>query len=153
MTTPNVTSKLRFAVFGHPIAQSISPAMHKAVFRALGLPHTYEAVDIDDLEHLQQVVDSVRQGTFAGANVTVPYKRAVLDLVERVDPSAHHVGAANTLVRSRGRVVATTPMPPALPTNCAPSTRSGGQRPSSARAGEPGRPSRRAWRSAPTSSR
>jgi shikimate dehydrogenase len=106
VTTPNETSKLRFAVFGHPIAQSISPAMHKAVFRALGLPHTYEAVDIDDLEHLQGVVDSVRQGTFAGANVTVPYKRAVLDLVERVDPSAHHVGAANTLVRSRGRVVA-----------------------------------------------
>jgi shikimate dehydrogenase len=106
VTTANVTSKQRFAVFGHPIAQSISPAMHKAVFRALGLPHSYEAVDIDDLEHLQQVVDGVRQGTFSGANVTVPYKRAVLDLVERVDPSAHHVGAANTLVRSRGRVVA-----------------------------------------------
>jgi len=106
VTTPNVTAKLRFAIFGHPIAQSVSPSMHKAVFRALGLPHTYEAVDIDDLEHLQQVVDSVRQGIFTGANVTVPYKRAVLDLVERVDPSAQHVGAANTLVRSRGRVVA-----------------------------------------------
>jgi shikimate dehydrogenase len=106
VTTPNETSKLRFAVFGHPIAQSISPIMHKAVFRALGLPHSYEAVDIDDLEHLQSVVDDVRQGNFAGANVTVPYKCAVLDLVERVDPSAHHVGAANTLVRSRGRVVA-----------------------------------------------
>jgi len=101
-----VTSSLKFAIFGHPIAHSISPIMHRAVFKALGLPHTYEAVDIDDLQHLHVMVDAIRQGTLAGANVTLPYKRAVLDFVERIDPSAENVGAANTLVRSRGRVVA-----------------------------------------------
>jgi len=99
-------SKLRFAVFGHPIAHSVSPAMHKAALKALGLPHTYEAIDVPDLEHLQSMVDAVRQGIFAGANVTVPHKRAVLDLVDRVDPSAKNLGAANTLIRNRGRVVA-----------------------------------------------
>jgi shikimate dehydrogenase len=80
--------------------------MHKAALRALGLAHTYEAIDVPDLEHLQAMVDAVRQGIFAGANVTVPHKRAVLDLVDRVDPSAKTLGAANTLVRSRGRVIA-----------------------------------------------
>src|SRR5260370_38464801 len=52
------------------------------------------------------MVDAIRQGIIAGANVTVPHKRAVLDLVDRVDPSAKHIGAANTLVRSRGRAIA-----------------------------------------------
>jgi len=100
------TTRLRFALFGHPIGHSVSPSMHKAAFKALDLPHTYEAVDVPDLEHLQSMVDSIRQGIFAGANVTVPHKRAVLELVDRVDPSARNVGAANTLVRSRGRVIA-----------------------------------------------
>jgi len=100
------TSRLRFAVFGHPIGHSVSPVMHKAALKALGLPHTYEAVDVPDLEHLQSMVDAIRQGIIAGANVTVPHKRAVLDFVDRVDPSAKSIGAANTLVRSRGRVIA-----------------------------------------------
>jgi shikimate dehydrogenase len=34
----------RFAVTGDPVAHSASPVMHAAAFRALGLPHTYEAV-------------------------------------------------------------------------------------------------------------
>ncbi|HKQ70221.1 MAG TPA: shikimate dehydrogenase [Polyangiaceae bacterium] len=96
----------RFAVFGHPIAHSVSPAMHKAAFRALGLTHVYEAVDVPDLQQLQAMVNSVREGFFAGANVTVPHKRAVLQMVDRVDPSAEVLGAANTLVRNRGRVIA-----------------------------------------------
>ena len=100
------TEKLRFALFGHPIGHSVSPSMHKAAMKSLGLPHTYEAIDVPDLERLQTMVDSIRQGIIAGANVTVPHKRAVLDLVDRVDPSARDVGAANTLVRSRGRVIA-----------------------------------------------
>ena len=104
--TTTTTTRLRFAVFGHPIGHSVSPPMHRAALKSLGLPHTYEAVDVPDLEHLQSMVDAIRQGILAGANVTVPHKRAVLDLVDRVDPSAKNIGAANTLVRSRGRVIA-----------------------------------------------
>jgi shikimate dehydrogenase len=100
-----VTPRLRFAVFGHPIAHSLSPAMHKAALKALGLTHTYEAVDIGDLDHLHSMVDAVRQGIFAGANVTIPYKQGVMDMVDRVDPSAKTLGVVNTLVRSRGRVI------------------------------------------------
>jgi shikimate dehydrogenase len=80
--------------------------MHKAALESLGLPHSYEAIDVLDGEHLRQMVDAVRRGVLAGANVTVPYKRIVLGLVDRVDPSAEKVGAANTLVRNQGRVIA-----------------------------------------------
>jgi shikimate dehydrogenase len=80
--------------------------MHKAALENLGLPHSYEAIDVLDGEHLRQMVDAIRRGVLAGANVTVPYKRAVLDCVDRIDTSAEKIGAANTLVRSQGRIIA-----------------------------------------------
>ena len=68
---------LRFAVIGSPVAHSRSPAMHAAAYRALGLPHTYEAVRAEASE-LPALVRALREGTYDGLNVTVPHKQAVL---------------------------------------------------------------------------
>lgn len=103
----------RFAVVGDPVAHSKSPAMHAAAFRALGLPHRYEAVRVTEAE-LPEVVQALREGRFDGLNVTVPHKQRVLALVDDVDPSAQVAGAANTLVRTGGRVVAHNTDAPAL---------------------------------------
>lgn len=99
-------SALRFAVLGHPIGHSLSPAMHRAAFAQLGLPHSYEAIDVPDVEALRACVERVREGSLAGANVTLPHKIAVLELVDAIDESAQAIGAANTLVREGGGVVA-----------------------------------------------
>jgi shikimate dehydrogenase len=80
--------------------------MQRAGFQALGLGHIYKAIDVPDVHELRGMVDAVRDGIFAGANVTVPYKRAVLELVDDIDPSASELGAANTLVCQGGRVIA-----------------------------------------------
>jgi shikimate dehydrogenase len=101
-----VSGVLRFAVFGHPVAHSVSPAMHTAAFKALGLPHRYDAIDVPDVDRLETMVDAVRQGVLAGANVTVPYKRAVMKMVDKLDRSAEMLGAANTLFRVGKHVVA-----------------------------------------------
>jgi shikimate dehydrogenase len=104
----------RFAVIGDPIAHSKSPVMHAAAFRALGLPHTYEAVRaaVDDLAG---VLSALRAGRFDGLNVTVPHKQRVLAMVDVVDESARISGAANTLVRGEGgRIVAYNTDAPAL---------------------------------------
>lgn len=97
---------LRFAVLGHPIGHSLSPAMHRAALSALGLPHRYEAIDVPDEASLRARVEEVRAGILAGANITLPHKVAVLPMVCEVDESARVIGAANTLVRANGRVVA-----------------------------------------------
>ncbi len=96
---------LRFALLGDPVAHSKSPLMHEAAFRALRLPHRYEAIRCRDSE-LPRYVDALRRGELAGLNVTIPHKRAVLPLVDAVDASAARAGAANTLVRDGERVVA-----------------------------------------------
>ena len=105
---------LRFAVVGDPIAHSKSPTMHGAAFRALGLPHTYEAIRASAVD-LPHVVTRLREGAYQGVNVTVPHKERVLDLVDAKDDSAAVAGAANTLVRDvDGRVTAHNTDAPAL---------------------------------------
>lgn len=105
---------LRFAVIGSPVAHSRSPAMHTAAYRALGLPHVYEKIETS-AEELPARIAALRDGTFAGLNVTVPHKTQVLPLVDAIDPSAGATGAANTLVRaSDGAVRAYNTDAPAL---------------------------------------
>jgi shikimate dehydrogenase len=93
-------------LLGHPVGHSLSPAMHNAAFRALGLPHWYEALDLTAAE-LPAVVARIRSGEALGANVTIPYKEAVLALVDTWDGPTAEVGAANTLSRTPdGKLIA-----------------------------------------------
>ncbi len=106
MTAKAVVKVRRFAVIGDPVAHSMSPVMHAAAYRALHLPHTYDAIRATP-EELPGLVSVLRDGVFDGFNVTVPHKRRILDHVDGIDPSAATVGAANTLVRgANGRIVA-----------------------------------------------
>jgi shikimate dehydrogenase len=100
-----MTDPLRFALFGHPVGHSLSPAMHGAALRALGLPHTYEPLDVPGDAALAAAVAELRAGRLAGANVTLPHKRAVLELVDEVAASAAEAGAANVLRRAAGGVL------------------------------------------------
>jgi shikimate dehydrogenase len=105
---------LRFAVVGDPISHSKSPAMHRAAYRALGLPHGYEAIRASTTE-LGAVLARLRVGDLDGINVTVPHKEHVLALVDTLAESARTAGAANTIVRSaRGQLVAHNTDAPAL---------------------------------------
>jgi shikimate dehydrogenase len=97
----------RFVLLGHPVAHSLSPAIHQAAYRVLGLPHRYELMDTPDEAALAVAVGELRRGAIRGANVTIPWKRHALALADRAEPSAADVGAANVLARAPdGSVVA-----------------------------------------------
>jgi shikimate dehydrogenase len=99
--------RLRFALLGHPVRQSVSPAIHAAAIRALGMPHGYSAIDVPSEASLRRLVGEIRRGSFHGVNVTLPYKRSVLEMVDQAAPSAAEVGAANVLCRTpAGGVIA-----------------------------------------------
>jgi len=105
----------RFVLIGHPVLHSLSPAIHQAAYRALGLAHRYELADCPDEAAVGELVAELRAGKIAGANVTIPYKRLALRLADRVAPSAQRVGAANVLQRGAdGAVVAHNTDVPAL---------------------------------------
>jgi 3-dehydroquinate dehydratase/shikimate dehydrogenase len=89
-----------YGVVGNPIAHSLSPVMHNAGFRALGLNAVYvplQAVDVDDF------VTFARAMRMRGASVTAPFKVAMLSQVEETDVMARRVGAVNTLIVRDGR--------------------------------------------------
>ena len=85
-------------LLGHGIAYSASPAMQSAAFAAAGLEGwTYELRDVPDAE-LPEAVAELRNPEVAGANVTIPHKVRVMDLLDAVDAGAREVGAVNTIV-------------------------------------------------------
>ena len=86
-----------FALFGHPVSHSLSPVIHAAAYAALGLPHSYRVLDLPTRADLARACDDLRAGVFGGANVTIPHKRAALELSDIVDPSAEGPGVANVL--------------------------------------------------------
>jgi shikimate dehydrogenase len=94
---------MKAAVLGQPIAHSLSPALHRAAYEALGFPDwTYDLVECDEAG-LAAYVES-RGPEWAGLSLTMPLKRAVLPLLDHVDHLAAATGGANTVVfRPEGR--------------------------------------------------
>jgi len=92
-------------LIGHPVAHSLSPAMHNAAFAKLGLPHRYEAKETAD-DQLAPTLDRMRrEDDVLGANVTIPHKENVLRLLDEVDDEARRIGAVNTIVSRGARLV------------------------------------------------
>lgn len=105
----------RLAVLGQPISHSLSPAMHTAAFRALGIDGewSYEAIELSPESFADGVAELRAQG-FVGANVTVPHKAAALALADRPSAAASAIGAANTLSFDPGGVAAENTDAPGL---------------------------------------
>ena len=94
-------------MLGHPVAHSRSPAMQNAALEALGLggEWSYEAIDIEPGHFAERVRELPGEG-FVGANVTIPHKRAALELADRASDAAAQIGAANTLSFTGGSIEA-----------------------------------------------
>lgn len=86
----------RFAVFGHPIAHSLSPEIHAAFARQLGLGLDYAAVDVPPAEFDATVRRFFADGGL-GANVTLPHKHSAFALADVRTEAARRAGVANTL--------------------------------------------------------
>lgn len=96
----------RFVLVGHPVGHSVSPAMHRAAYAALGVDASYDAVDCPDQPAVRRIADALRSGELAGANVTVPWKRLALEVADRADELALRAGAANVWALEAGCLVA-----------------------------------------------
>ena len=87
------------ALLGDPIGHSRSPALHNAAFRQLGLDWAYVACRVER-ERLGEAIAGLRALNFAGANVTVPHKEAVMAHLDALTPTAETIGAVNTIIHS-----------------------------------------------------
>jgi shikimate dehydrogenase len=90
-------------VIGDPVAHSLSPAMHNAAFRALGLDAVYVALRVS-AESLPAVL-AMQAATQGAGNVTVPHKEAVEGSVARKTDVCARVGACNTYWTEDGALI------------------------------------------------
>jgi len=91
-------------IVGDPVAHSLSPAMHNAGFRALGLDFVYVAFRVRPAA-LRAAVRGARALGIAGLNVTVPHKEKVIPLLDELTRPARLAGAVNTVYWRENRLV------------------------------------------------
>lgn len=90
-------------LIGRGLVHSISPEFQQPAFEALGLDIRYEIWDTEESE-LRALLEILRQPSRLGANVTIPYKEAVLALLDDVEHDALRIGAVNTIVNREGKL-------------------------------------------------
>ncbi len=97
-TTLDPDQPLLAGLIGDPVTHSRSPLLHNAAFTKLGIHARYELWPTSANE-LAARIESLRAPHMLGANVTLPHKIAVLELLDQLDPVAELIGAANTIIR------------------------------------------------------
>lgn len=93
-----------YGVVGRGIGYSLSPYIFRTAFHALGWGADYALFDIEKTE-LSSLLDAMQTAPIRGLSVTKPYKQTIIQLLDRLDDSARAIGAVNTVVHSRGRLI------------------------------------------------
>ena len=94
------SEKRIYGLIGYPVKHSLSPAMHNAAFKALGLDAHYELFEVKP-EDLGSFLGSLSDQGIYGLNVTIPYKERILDFV-KLDSNSFYtkqIRAVNTIVK------------------------------------------------------
>jgi shikimate dehydrogenase len=91
-------------LIGYPLKHSISPYFQQAALDYYRLDIRYEAWETEPAQ-LKGIVNNLRKPRNLGANVTVPYKEAVLPLLDEVDDLASSIGAVNTIVKKDDKLL------------------------------------------------
>ena len=98
----NVSGKTKITgIFGYPIEHTLSPLMHNAAFKDMGIDNCYVPflVRPDDLPYAVQAIKALNM---LGVNITVPHKETVMPLLDKIDREAAFIGAVNTITNIDG---------------------------------------------------
>lgn len=97
-----ITGRSRLiGLLASPSSHSRSPALHNAGFERLGLDYVYLAFDVPQ-RRLREAVEGLRAIDARGWNLSMPNKKAMIPLLDRVSPQAERIGSVNTVVHEKG---------------------------------------------------
>ncbi len=88
-------------IIGDPVEHSMSPAMHNAAFKELGIDYVYLPFRVKK-EDVGKAIAGMKALNIKGLNVTIPHKVAVLQFLDKLDTLAEKIGAVNTIVNDDG---------------------------------------------------
>ncbi|MDO5457639.1 MAG: shikimate dehydrogenase [Atopococcus tabaci] len=90
-----------YGLFGYPLGHSMSPMIHKIIYEKMGIDAAYKLFEVEE-EYLAQALDSLKILDIRGANVTIPYKKKVIPLLDQISPKAEKLQAVNTIKNKDG---------------------------------------------------
>ncbi|MBI5754795.1 shikimate dehydrogenase [Candidatus Peregrinibacteria bacterium] len=90
-----------YGILGHPTGHSLSPILHNAAFRALGIHARFEIFDVAP-SRLPAFFKRMRRAPIHGLAVSLPYKERVLEYLDSFDSSTQKIGAVNTVYNENG---------------------------------------------------
>lgn len=100
----NKTKKICL-VIGDPVEQSLSPQMHNAGYKALGIDDKFAYISaLVKAEDITYSVAGMRAFHFRGMSCTTPHKQSVMEFLDIIDPVAQKIGAVNTVVNDNGKL-------------------------------------------------
>jgi shikimate dehydrogenase/3-dehydroquinate dehydratase type I len=90
-----------YILLGNPVGQSLSPLMHNAALKKMGIEENYSAYCVQDIYGALQ---GMRGMNIRGASVTIPFKVAVMKYLDDINDDALKIGAVNTIINNNGRL-------------------------------------------------
>ena len=104
MSDKDISGKTKIcALIGDPVEHTMSPVIHNAAYKKLGLDYIYIPFRVKP-EQLAPAVDGLRALNVCGFNVTIPHKVSIIPVLDGLDPIAEKIGAVNTVVNTGGEL-------------------------------------------------
>ena len=86
----------KYLVIGNPIKHSLSPTLHNYWMKKNNIDAIYEKKKLDDND-LKDLITQVKEGEFSGINVTVPFKKKIINYLDKLSPESEITKSVNTI--------------------------------------------------------
>ena len=97
----------KYLVIGNPIDHSLSPKIHNYWFEKYKIENSiYEKEKIEQKD-LPTIYEKLKNGELAGVNVTLPFKKSILPILDILETSATETQSVNTIFKENDKVIGT----------------------------------------------
>ncbi len=93
-----------FGIIGNPIKHSLSPVLHNYWFNKYSIDADYSIIEASDKE-LPNIIDKIKNGKYAGINVTLPFKQKIIHYIDKIINDAELTGSVNTVLLDDDKTV------------------------------------------------
>lgn len=94
----------KYALLGRKLSHSYSPLIHSEIFKDLNIEAKYDLIECEP-DELNNVLNKLRTGEYSGYNVTIPYKKEVMQYLDIISKEALEIGSVNTIAYQNGQLV------------------------------------------------
>lgn len=94
----------KYLVIGNPISHSLSPKLQNYWLKQNNIDAVYDKIKLEEKE-IEGIVEDIRKQKIAGCNITVPFKKKVIPLLDSLSPEAEKTQSVNTITFEKGNLI------------------------------------------------